>query len=138
MQWLLPGWAMTDDEKVNAVALHFRGLMNGLDQKVSRLVGAGQHNIILVIGAGNSSQFGSNVPRERSIRLLRDLFARWQVGLPDLLPGERSKMDTRAFEYLLQLYDEAMQTGEDVAACRGELVGYVSGLLSTINRSKAR
>lgn len=128
---------MSDDDKVNAVALNLQGLMNGLDQKVSRLVGVNQHNIILVIGAGNVSQYASNNTRDRGVKCLRDLFARWQLDLPEVLPGERSKADTRAFEYLLQQYDEAVQAGEDVDACRVELVGYVSGLLSTINRSKA-
>lgn len=132
---------MKKADQVNAVALSMQRVMGCISDLFNDLVGAGQHEIILLVGAGDVVQFCANTPRPRSVLMLQDLLARWSVGLPDTLPGETSAGDTRAFEYLLNDFEQASQSAEphkhDYAAKRKELLTYVGELIAKGNRSGA-
>lgn len=132
---------MKKSDQVNAVAIHMQGVMGMIDDFYNVLVGPGQHELILVVGAGDVVQYASNATRGRGVRMLTDLLGRWSVGLPDTLPGERSLGDTKAFEYLLNSFEKAAQAEKpadhDYAAHRTELLNYVGGLIAEINRLKA-
>lgn len=131
---------MTPDEQINAIALNLQGLINGLDQRVSRLVGKNQHEIILVIGCADQSQYASNSTRERGIKALSDLYARWKLNLPEVMPGEVGEADTAGFQYLLALLETAIATGDtqDAKWHRANLIAYVGQLAAEVNRSRAR
>jgi hypothetical protein len=130
---------MKKEQQVNAVAMAMQSLMTFLDGSVTQLIGTNQHNIVLVIGCADVSQYASNVTREYGIGVLKDLLARWQVGIDDVLPGEVSQSDTRAFEYLLNAFEQASQAPEpaklDYANRRLELLNYVGRLEAKARRS---
>lgn len=130
--------AMTKDQQINAVALSMKPLMGMLDATVTKLIGTNQHNIVLVIGCGDVSQYVSNAPRPAGAALLQDLLARWNLGMPDVLPGEHTPGDTRAFEYLLNSFEQASQAPEpaklDYKNRRAELLAYVGRLESIAKR----
>lgn len=132
---------MTDDEKVNAVAGTMQLFMGSIDSAYSELVGAGQHELILLVGAGNVVQYVSNTNRQRGVLMLQDLLARWSLGFPDRMPGEQTPGDVRPFEYLLNKFESAAQADKpaehDYAARRTELLNYVGGLVAENNRLKA-
>lgn len=92
---------MTNDEKANAVALSMQTVMGGIHRFFDSLVGNGQHNIVLVVGAGNVEQYISNRDRAVGVATLQALLARWNAGVPDRLPGEVSAGDLRPFAHLL-------------------------------------
>lgn len=129
---------MNKAEQVNAVALHLPGVMNMLCDFFDAAVGRNQHNIVLVVGAGDVSQYVANRDRALSIDLLTGLLARWNVGLPDTLPGETSPGDTRAFELLLNEFERAVRKyGRGSTAHRDtrlELLNHVGRLVAEINR----
>ena len=128
---------MTKDQQVNAVALRLKGVMGELHSFFDKLVGIGQHNIVLMVGAGDVVQFVSNTERAQSVVMIRDLLARWTIGLPDTLPGEASPVDTRAFEYLLNELEATGKPGGNSSHyphARAELIGYVSGLIGKAAR----
>lgn len=129
---------MTNDQKINAVAVNMRLLMTFLDRKVTELIGTPQHNIVLVIGCCDVSQYAANMPRAASVELLKDLLARWQLGMDDVLPGEVSPGSTQAFEYLLNSMELAGQASEP-ALCgyhskRSEVLAYVARLEAKARR----
>jgi len=92
---------MTNDEKSNAVALSMQTVMGIVSGLYDRLVGAGQHNIVLVVGVGDVEQYISNRDRAAGIATLQALLARWNAGVPDRLPGEVSAGDLGPFRHLL-------------------------------------
>lgn len=117
---------LTDDQIANCIALSLQPLMAALEAKYDHDIGRGQHNIILLVGGGNSVQFVANCERIKSIKLLQALLARWSLGLPDTMPGEVTKADTRAFEYLLNEFEIAVRAdGADSIAARRAVVDYV-------------
>lgn len=126
------------EQQINAVALAMKPLMGMLDSAVTDLIGTDQHNIVLVIGCANVSQYASNAPRSAGAELLQDLLARWKLGMPDVLPGEQTPGNTRAFEYLLNSFEQASQAPEpaklDYANRRAELLAYVGRLESIAKR----
>lgn len=77
---------MKKADQVNKVALHLPNVMEMLDGFFDALVGRGQHNIILLVGAGDVEQYVANVPRARGIASLQSLLARWKIDAPDVLP----------------------------------------------------
>lgn len=92
---------MTNDEKVNAVALSLQTVMGGLQDFFDGLVGSGRHNIVLVVGAGDVVQYVSNRDRAAGIATLLSLLARWNANIPDRLPGEVTAGDLQPFAHLL-------------------------------------
>lgn len=92
---------MTNDEKANAFALSMQTVMGIVSGLYDRLEGAGQHNIVLVVGAGNIEQYISNRDRAAEVATLQSLLARWNAGVPDRLPGEATPGDLRPFTHLL-------------------------------------
>lgn len=127
---------MKKDDQVNAVALSMQTVMGMLNQFYDAMVGRGQHEVVLLVGAGDVVQFSANTRRDRSVLMLQDLLARWSIGMPDTLPGEQTPGDTRAFEYLLNEFEKAIRNGHDHIAARGEVVAYVGRLIAAGNRSK--
>lgn len=129
---------MKKADQVNAVALALPDLMDSLDSFFDRMVGNGQHNIVLVVGAGDESQYIANRNRALSIDVLTGLLARWKLGLPDTLPGAASVGDTRAFEYLLNTMERAGQSPSPheagYGAARLEVLRYVGELIAKGNR----
>lgn len=128
---------ITKNMKVNAVALTLQKIMVGLDEFYDGIVGKGQHNIILVVGAGDVEQYVANVPRERGIAALQSLFARWSVDLPNTLPDASTPGNTRAFEYLLNEFAEQVRTnGPDLATTGANVVKHVGELVAQVNRGR--
>lgn len=129
---------MNKNDQITAVALALSPVMTGLDKFFDKLVGDGQHNIVLVVGAGNEAQYIANRQRALSIELLTGLLARWKVGMPDTLPGAASPGDTRAFEYLLNTMELAGKSESLSAAGYGlarlEVLRYVGELIAKGNR----
>jgi hypothetical protein len=129
---------MNNAAQVNAVALHLQGVMTMLDDFFDALVGRGQHNLVLVVGAGDVSQYIANRDRALSVELLSGLLARWKVELPDTLPGASTPGDTRGFEYLLNEFERAVRKyGPGSTSHRDtrlELVNHVGRLVAEINR----
>lgn len=129
---------MNTARQINAVAMAMGPFMKSLDEAVTKLTGTHQHNIVLVIGCADVSHYASNVKRPESIKILKDLFARWQLGMDDVMPGEVSTGDTKAFEYLLNTFEEASQAPEparlDYANRRAELFAYVGRLEAKARR----
>lgn len=132
---------MNEAQQVNAVAMAMQGLVEGIDSFVTQLIGTNQHNIVLVVGCCNVSQYGANIERAAGKALLLDLFTRWQLDMPDVKPGEVSPGDTRAFEYLLAQHEEALQADDptqfDHANRRLELLNYVGRLEALAKRGAA-
>lgn len=125
----------TKDHKVNAVALSLQSVMDEISSFYDSLVGEGQHNIILLVGAGDVEQYAANVPRERGIDSLKSLLGRWSVDLPDTLPDASTPGNTRAFEYLLNEFAEQVRTsGPDLATTRANVVKHVGELVAQVNR----
>lgn len=87
--------------------------MGMLEDFFDALVGKGQHNVILLVCAGDVEQYISNTSRERGVASLKGLLARWQAGVPDALP-ETPIGSTPELELLLD---------ELVAAARGTAPG---------------
>lgn len=92
---------MTNDEKANAVALSMQPLMTVVHTFLDDLVGKGQHNIVLVVGAGDVEQYISNRDRAAGVATLLSLLARWNANVPDRLPGEVTAGDLQPFAHLL-------------------------------------
>ncbi len=132
---------MNKDRQINAVAMAMQMLISAIDEAVTRLIGSNQHNIVLVIGCADVSQYGSNMKRGDAIPLLKDLLTRWQVGMDDVLPGEVTPGNTAAFEYLLRQVEEAAKHPDpaslDHASRRGELLAYVGRLEAKAKRGAA-
>ncbi|MBT2326065.1 hypothetical protein J7E62_27425 [Variovorax paradoxus] len=129
---------MRKEQQVNAVALAMQGLLSAVDAAVTQIIGSNQHNIVLVIGCADVSQYAANVPRPAGIELLKGLLARWHLGMDDVLPGEVEQSDTRAFEYLLNAFEQASQAPEpaklDYGYRRKELLNYVGRLEAKAKR----
>lgn len=102
---------MTNDEKANAVALSMQIVMGFVDKFFDDLVGRGQHNIVLIVGAGNVEQYISNRERAAGVATLQSLLARWNAGVPDRMPGEATPGDLRPFAHLLAELERCL--GED-------------------------
>jgi len=132
---------MNKRDQVNAVALNLQRVMSAISAAFDALVGRGQHNIILVVGAGDVAQYASNVPRDAGVATLQDLLARWKVGLPDTLPGETTPADIRPFEYLLNAMEASARAADpaaaNYAANRAEVLAYVGELLAKSRRTAA-
>lgn len=92
---------MNNQDKANAVALSMQTVMAGLQDFFDGLVGKGQNNIVLVVGAGDVEQYISNRDRAAGVATLQALLARWNAGVPDRLPGEATPGDLRPFTHLL-------------------------------------
>lgn len=92
---------MTNNEKANRVALSMQTIMRGLQGFFDGLVGKGQHNIVLVVSAGDVEQYISNLDRDAGVKTLQGLLARWNAGVPDRLPGEVSASDLAPTRHLL-------------------------------------
>lgn len=132
---------MIKHQQINAVAMAMKSLIGALDEAVTGLIGSTQHNIVLVIGCADVSQYASNMKRGDAIPLLKDLLARWHVGIDDVLPGEVTPGDTTAIEYLLRQVEEAARHPDpaslDYANRRGELLAYVGRLEAKAKRGAA-
>jgi hypothetical protein len=129
---------MSKDNQVNAVALHLQGVMSMLVDYFDALVGPGQHNLVLVVGAGDQAQYVANRERAHSVEVLSGLLARWKVDLADRLPGETSPAGTRAFELLLNEFQRAAlkygSTGDATRLARQEMLNYVGQIVAESNR----
>lgn len=138
---------MTNDEKANRVALSMQTVMGILDEYFNQLVGRGQHNIILVVGAGDVEQYISNRDRAAGTASLRSLLARWNAGVPDRLPGEATPGDLRPFAHLLAELERCI--GEDARGvphvdprlttdcAREQLMSYVGEQVAKAKRNGA-
>ena len=119
---------MIKRDQVNAVALTLQDVMASLDGYYDRLVGPGQHNLVLVVGAGDVSQYIANRDRKLSTELLKGLLERWKVDLPDVLP-ETVTADMRPFTYLLNAFEAALThpdpASQDLKNKRIEVLDYV-------------
>jgi hypothetical protein len=129
---------LSKPQQVNAVALAMQPLLDEIDAAVTRLIGHPQHNIVLVIGCADVSQYAANVPRPAGVDMLKGLLARWHLGMEDVLPGSITPGDTQAFEYLLNSFEEAAKASDgeamDYANRRLDLLNYVGGLVAKGNR----
>jgi hypothetical protein len=129
---------MSKDDQVNAVALHLQGVMSMLCDFFDALVGPGQHNLVLVVGAGDESQYIGNRDRAHGIKVLSGVLARWKVDLADRLPGEASPADTRGFELLLNEFQRAVlkygTASEAARLARQELLNHVGRITAEGNR----
>ncbi len=135
---------MTNYEKANAVALSMQAVMGIVHSFFDRLVGAGQHNIVLVVGAGNVEQYISNLDRATGVATLQSLLARWNAGVPDRLPGEAAPGDLRPFAHLLIELERCI--GEDargaahldprleIKMARANLMAYIGEQIAKANR----
>jgi hypothetical protein len=107
-------------------------LMQALDQAVTEALQSDQHTIILVIGHQNVSQYMSNAERSHGVEVLRDLFMRWQLDLDEILPDEHEPDDTRAFQYLLDQFEQSCKAPDpaeaNYAGARSELLTFVGRL----------
>jgi hypothetical protein len=138
---------MTNDEKANAVALSLQTVMHGLHQFFDALVGKGQHNIVLVVGAGDVEQYISNRDRDVGAETLRSLLARWNAGVPDRLPGEVEPGDLAPARHLLAELERCLN--EDARGlphldkrlttqmARDNLLAYVGEQIAKANRGSA-
>jgi hypothetical protein len=133
--------SMNKAAQVNAVALHLQGVMSMLEDFFDALVGKGQHNIVLVVGSGDVSQYIANRDRALSIEVLQGLLGRWSVGLPDTLPGDSTPGETKSFEFLLNEFQRAvLKYGTSSQASidtRTELLNYVGRIVAESNRKAA-
>lgn len=138
---------MTNDEKANAVALSMQPLMTVVHTFLDDLVGKGQHNVVLVVGAGDVEQYISNRDRAAGVATLRALLARWNAGVPDRLPGEATPGDLRPFMHLLAEFERCL--GDDAmgrphldprlttANARQNLLDYVGEQVGKASRNGA-
>lgn len=130
---------MNNQEKVVAVANAMQPLMAVLDEFLTEQLGDNQHDIILLIGAGNEEQYAANVPRERGIESLTQLLNRWKVGMPEHPPGSITPGDTAPFKLLLDEYDAARRKLDAGAIHHARLgmIRYVGELVALANRAKS-
>jgi hypothetical protein len=125
-------------DRINAVALTMQGVMAGLVDFYDDAVGAGQHNIVLIVNAGDTSQYVANTERPQAIGMMQGVLARWSLGMPDTMPGESAPGDTRAFEYLLnEFVAELKRSGTEMNTSRANLVAHAGSLVAQANRRRA-
>lgn len=83
---------MTNEDRAALVAASLQTMMSMLDTYFDALVGENKHNIVLVVNAGDVSQYISNLGREQGMKTIQSLLARWGAGVPDILveatPGD--------------------------------------------------
>lgn len=127
---------MTNNEKVTAVALHLQPTIGMLNSFFDGMVGRGQHELILLVGAGDNVQFASNTKRERSVLMLQDLLARWSIGMPDTMPDEVTSGNLKPFEYLLNEWAAAPSGSAAQKFARSNLDQYVGGMVAKVARSQ--
>lgn len=132
---------MTPAEQINHVALKaMPQLIRFIDQQLTKEMGTRDHNVVLMIGVADVMQYAANVPREAGRELVKDLLARWSVGLEDVLPGEVEPGCTQAFQYLLAELERHVQhpwPAPSLAykSARAELIAYVGRLEAKAKRA---
>lgn len=130
---------MKAEERINHVALNaLPRLVRFIDMQLTKELGTRDHNVVLMIGVSDVCQYAANVPREFGVEMVKDLLARWSIGLEDVLPGEVTTGDTKPFEYLLNAMEHAAQhenpASQGYGSKRAELFAYVGRLVAKANR----
>jgi len=126
-------------DQVNAVALQLPGIIGALDRLMTETIESSAHNIVLVIGCGDVSQYAANVPRVQGEKLLLDLFTRWKLGMPEVLPEITTHgADVTLFAYMLDTFSDLVRTSEkgsaELVAARADLLDHVGRLQASANR----
>lgn len=126
--------------RANIVALNMTSILKGLDLILDDLLGTREHQIIVLLGAGDVVQYASTVPRKEATKMMEDLFARWNLEFDSYLPGERTPGKLDQFRYLLAKYEKAKYPkhqepdAQDVANAKLQLEEYVGRLTSLEGR----
>jgi hypothetical protein len=110
---------MNRADVINRVALSMPSVIEGLTEHVSDLVDGAPTNIVILISAGDVCQYAANVDRATGAKMIAGVLARWELGMPDHLPGEETPADVRPFVYLLNVFEAALTHPDPASSGRG-------------------